>query len=125
MRRDIAARSRLLAAWGFLLNVPTLIGALIFVRTIEGASVTGAVIVSLIIAGQIHKRAPMSRLIGLCHIVFLPAIFVLAAAVGEVWSWTGFNVWLVYSLALMSICVLIDGVDLMRYFFGGTRTYVE
>jgi hypothetical protein len=125
MRRDISARSKLLGLWGFMLNVPTLIGALIFVQTLAGASVTAAILISLVIASQMHKRTPMSRLLGICHIVFLPALAVLFMEIATVDLTTAYGFWMIYSLVLMSICVLIDIFDLYRYFARGNATYIK
>ena len=125
MRRDIVARSRLLGVWGFMLNVPVLIGGLVFVTRPVGAAVTAAILVSLLIASQMHKRWPMSRLLGLCHVVFLPVLPLQFIEVSNISSAGGFEIWLVYSFVLMSVCVIIDTFDLFRYFVGGNRTYIN
>jgi len=125
MRRDIVARSRLLAVWGFLMNVPVLIGGLVFVRQPVGAAVAAAIVVSLLIATQMHKRWPLSRLLGLCHVVFLPVIPLQIVELRNMSALGVFEYWLIYSCAMMSLCVLIDLFDLFRYFVLGSRTYVE
>ena len=126
MRQALLAKSRLISAWGFLLNVPPLIGGLIFIRTTEGQLVVAAILISLVIAGQIHRRMPLSRLIGLCHIVFLPVIPVLAGLVlGGPPVGLIFSGWVTYTLITMSICVILDVFDLYRYFVTGNRTYLD
>ena len=125
MRREIVARSRILDAWGFFLNVPTVIGSFFYLDRPVGAAVCAAILVSLLIATQMHKRMPMSRLMALCHIVFLPAIALLVMEVGPGSINNAFGIWATYSLVLMTICVLIDLFDLYRYFIQGNRTYVQ
>jgi hypothetical protein len=125
MRKDILARSRWIGVWGFLLNVPTLVVGLFFVNQLVAASVVASILVSLVIATQIHKRVPLSRLMGLCHIVFIPSIYLLALQVGQVSLTSVFGLWSTYSLLLMSICVVIDAFDLFRYFVLGNRSYNE
>ena len=125
MRREVAARSSVMDAWGFLLNVPTLIGGLIFVYEPAGMAVVAAIVISLLIASQLHKRMPMSRLLGLCHVVFLPVIALLAIEVAQGGGITAFGIWVTYSLVLMSACVLMDLFDLYRYFVQGNRSYAE
>jgi len=125
MRRDIVARSRTLSVWGFLLNVPVLIGGLVFAGKPVGLAVAAAIVISLLIATQMHKRWPLSRLLGLCHIVFLPVIPLLFTEVSKVLSWGGYEIWLTYSFVMMSVCVLIDIFDLFRYFVAGNRTYID
>ena len=123
MRRDIAARSKLIDLWGFFLNVPTLIGGLFFLYEPAGISVAAAIIVSLLIAIEIHKRRPLSRLTGFCHVVFLPVIALLAVEVWQGLAATAFGLWSVYCLVLMSVCVLLDAFDLFRYFVWDNQSY--
>jgi len=123
MRKDIQAESRLIGLWGFMLNVPTLLGGLYFANHTEGMAVIASILVSLLIAIQIHKRTPLSRLMGLCHLVFIPTIILLGMQAGQSPLTTAFGIWSTYSLVLMSICVLIDAFDLYRYFVQGNRTY--
>ncbi len=125
MRRDIVARSKLLSIWGFLLNVPVLIGGLAFATRPVAAGAAAAILISLFIATQMHKRWPLSRLIGLCHVVFLPVIPLQLIELANIASVGAFEIWLVYSTAMMSVCVLIDVFDLFRYFVLGNRTYFE
>jgi hypothetical protein len=125
MRRAIVARSRILDAWGFFLNVPVLVGGIVFIARPVGAATAAAIVVSLFIASQMHKRWPMSRLLGLCHVVFLPVLVLQAAEAASITLFGPFEIWLLYSLFMMSLCVLIDLFDLFRYAFLGNRTYVD
>jgi len=125
MRRDIVARSKLMSIWGFLLNVPVLIGGLVFAARPVAAAVAAAILISLLIATQMHKRWPLSRLMGLCHVVFLPIIPLQLIGLANITSVGAFEIWLAYSTAMMLVCVLIDVFDLFRYFVLGNRTYLE
>ena len=71
MIRAIRAQGGMIRIWGFLLNVPQIAGGIAFFYTIEGLIVGVAALLTLIIAGQIHRREPFSRLTGLCHIPWL------------------------------------------------------
>jgi hypothetical protein len=54
-------------------------GGLAFVAAIEGQIILVTSVFTLIFVGQIHKRAPFSRLIGLCHLpwlVLLPGLYI-------------------------------------------------
>jgi hypothetical protein len=125
MRRDIVAHSKLMSAWGFLLNVPVLIGGLVFFAQPVGAATVAAILVSLVIASQMHKRWPLSRMLGLCHVVFLPVIPLQLVELGNISSIGPFEIWLVFSSVMMSVCLLIDIFDLFRYFGLGNRTYFQ
>ena len=93
MRSDLAVARPDVDVWGAVLNVPLLLGGLLFATHIEGQLILATEIVSLVVAGQIHKRRPLSRLIGTCHVLWVPLIpFLLyraAAANLDFWllSW--------------------------------------
>lgn len=125
MRKEIQSRSRLLGVWGFSLNVPPLLGGLWFINTAEGQSVVFGILVSLLIATRIYKRYSLTRLMAVCHVVFLPALYILFNTVSAGVEMSLFGVWSVYSLVLMTVCVIIDCFDLFRYFTQGNKTYIN
>ena len=71
MIRQIRAQGRAIGAWGAILNMTQIIGGLLFILFLEGQVVLAVAILVLMVAGQIHKRTPFSRLVGLCHIPWL------------------------------------------------------
>ena len=71
MIRDIRTKGIAIRIWGGLLNLPQLFGGLVFMNTMEGSVVFVTAIFTLLVAGQIHKQAPFSRLTGLCHLVLV------------------------------------------------------
>ena len=123
MRRDIQAHSKWIGVWGFMLNVPVLIGGLVFINRPVGAAVAAAIVISVVIASHMHKRIGLSRLLGICHVVFLPVIPLQLIELSKISAPGAFEIWLVYSSALMSVCVLIDIFDLFRYFVLENRVY--
>jgi len=122
MRRDITAHSKAMDVWGKLLNIPPLLGALWFLPDDAAISVAIAMPVSLLIAVAIHKQQPLSRLIGLCHVVFIPALWLLYQAVDWPPTLSGFQVWAWYCLILMGVSVVLDVRSIFQY-FGGNTTY--
>lgn len=50
--------------WATFYPLPQIIGGLIFIQTLPGAIIFGGRILSGIIASQIHKRSPFSKLMG-------------------------------------------------------------
>lgn len=127
---DIRRKGGLIDLWGALLNVPQMLGGLIFIATREGQAILVTVILTLMIAGQIHKRTPFSRLIGICHLpwcVLLPWLVYRLATVEYPLPLT---VWLCYAAAVIGISLMFDAVDLYRYargdrFYAWARPTVE
>ena len=109
---------RPVAIWGRALNLPQLVGGVIFIAEPEGALVLAGVILAMISAGRIHRFHPFSKLIGICHAWWLPVIpFValrLASGEGSVF----FLAWLAYTLVTMLVCIALDIRDFDRWLRG-------
>jgi len=118
MIRDIRSKGTAIGLWGALLNMPQLIGGLIFVLTIEGQVILGTVILTLAVAGQIHKRQPFSRLIGICHLPWLLLLPWLAYKIQITDHGVLMKSWLVYVAATIFISLIFDILDVYRYVRG-------
>jgi hypothetical protein len=120
--RDIKTKGFTIDLWGTLLNVPQLIGGLIFIMTVEGLAVFATAIVTLVIAGQIHKREPFSRLIGCCHLPWLALLPWLVYRLQNFeHSWL-MKSWGWYVAATILISLAFDVLDVYRY-ARGERKY--
>ena len=107
--------------WGGLLNIPQVLGGLIFVRSAEGLLILVTVILTLLIAGQMHRREPFSRLIGLCH---LPWIALLPWIVWRIMAVDHSGIqkaWMIYVVVTILVSLLFDTFDVVRYFRGDKR----
>jgi hypothetical protein len=122
MIRDIRSANRTVDMWGAALNVPQILGGLVFILSIEGQLVLVTVIVTLLSAAQIHKRSPFSRLTGLCHLPWLALAPWLVYRLQSAEHNTGFQIWGYYVLITMVVSLLFDAFDLYRY-FNGAKTY--
>ncbi len=115
MIADIGRVSRGVFIWGGLLNIPQAVGGLIFLRHIEGQAILATALLTLLIAGQIHRHTPFSRLIGLCHLpwlLLLPwLIYRLVTAEHSIWL----TAWIAYTAATIAVSLVFDVVDLFRY----------
>ncbi len=98
--------------------MPQILGGLIFAATVEGQIVFVVVILTLLIAGQIHKREPYSRLTGICH---LPWVAMLPWLI---WRMINFDQsaiavgWMIFVAVTISISLVFDALDIFRYFRG-------
>ncbi|MEJ6709373.1 MAG: hypothetical protein QNK92_11355 [Amylibacter sp.] len=120
MIRDIRARGGFLAVWGPVLNFPQIIGRLIFITTLAGALVLILNLATLLIAGNIHKRAPFSRLTSLCHVLWLPLVPYLITVWNAADKISFFGLWLAFVTATMILCLRLDGVNLWKYYKGAS-----
>jgi hypothetical protein len=55
MIRDVRSKGLAIDIWGALLNIPQIIGGLVFIATIEGQVILATVIFTLVVAGQISQ----------------------------------------------------------------------
>jgi len=122
MIRDIGNKSRIVYVWGALLNVTQLIGGLVFITTLEGQVVLATLILALVVAGQIHRKMPFSRLIGLCHIPWVALLPWLIYRLQIVEHAVAFQIWGYYVAATISISLMFDALDVYRY-AKGQRTF--
>lgn len=118
----IRAQEGFIGKWGGLLNIPQMIGGLIFIWTIEGQVVLASVILTLMVAGQIHKRTPFSRLIGICHLPWLIMAPWLAHRVLDHEHGLMLKAWLIYVLITVTISLIFDVMDVWR-FLRGDKTF--
>jgi hypothetical protein len=115
MIQDIRRTSRAVDIWGAALNVPQLIGGLVFVRALEGQLILVTLVFTLIVAGQIHKRARFSRLIGLCHLPWLALLPWLVYRLLTVDYSIQLRVWGYYVAAAIAVSLIFDAIDVYRY----------
>ncbi|MEL6374251.1 MAG: hypothetical protein AAFR04_09805 [Pseudomonadota bacterium] len=107
--------------WAAALNMPQVIGGFIFIWRWEGALILAAWTATMLTAGWIHRHAPMSRLIGLCQLWWLPVLPVVALTAWQE-GLTLFALLAGYIVITMTVSLAIDAYDLYRY-SQGDRTY--
>jgi len=121
MIRDLNAGPRAVARWGAALNLPQLIGGPVFFWRWEGPAVFAACAAAVLIAGQIHKRRPFSRLTSVSHVFWLPLLPALA------WSLQRadgvFSIWLGYVAATIAVSLALDAWNLVLYARGDRAFY--
>ncbi|MGI9393228.1 MAG: hypothetical protein ACR2OY_01145 [Boseongicola sp.] len=121
MIQDIRSQGGFIGTWGGLLNIPQLIGGLFFVFYIEGLVILLTVILTLMIAGQIHKRAPFSRLIGICHLPWLALLPWLIWRLSAIVHPTLLFAWLIYVAVTIAVSLVFDIFDIYRFFRGDKK----
>lgn len=110
--------------WACFYPLPQIIGGLIFIQTWPGLIILAGRILSGIIASQIHKRAPFSKLmgpVGHAHwLIIVPyLIYTLSAEdLSPALFWFIF-----YVVATTLISAVIDVLELRRYLQDGHVEY--
>lgn len=124
-RKDITNANSSFKVWGPLLNGTLIFGGFYFYQSSEALLLSIATIVSLIIAIKIHQKLPLSRLIGICHTVWLPLYPFLLLKLKEVGTDQPFGVWLSLSLVLITVSLVFDIYDVYRFIFSGNKTFSQ
>lgn len=119
---DIRRTSRAVDVWGAALNVPQFLGGLFFIGTPEGLVVLATLVFTLVVAGQIHRRTPFSRLIGLCHLPWLVLLPWLVHRLLAHEHTLALKAWLAYVAVTMAVSLVFDALDVYRY-RKGERTF--
>ena len=104
------------------MNIPQLLGGLIFIWTVEGAAILVVAVATLVIAGQIHRRMPFSRLTGLCHVPWLALLPWLVYRLLTVDHSLALDLWLIYVAITILISLIFDVLDTVRY-LGGNKKF--
>jgi len=118
MIRDIRSQGWAIFAWGGLLNIPQLIGGLLFITALEGQVILATIVLTLVIAGQIHKRKRFSRLVGICHLPWLALLPWLVYRLQNFEHSVALKSWAYYVAATILISLIFDVLDVYRYVRG-------
>ncbi len=111
--------------WIMLLMLVNMVIPLFYLGTLEGEVVLGAFVFGALHQGWIFSAKGFVRLLGIGHLVWIPMV---------AWLWTRLDVastgslfrhWLLATIVLVSLSLLIDAVDVIRYLRGERDPYVE
>ncbi len=110
--------------WACFYPLPQMIGGLIFIQTAPGAIILGGRILSGLIASQIHKRSPFSKLMGpLGHAHWLLIVpYLVYVLVSQDLSPTLFG-FISYVIATTMISAVIDVQELRLFLREGHVEY--
>lgn len=117
MISDLNRESPFMRIWGPVLNVPHVVGGLVFVVQPEATLVLVTAIFSVVVAAQIHKRSPFSRLTSLVHVVWLPLLPMLVDALAREGVKGVYGTWLAYVVVTMGISLVLDVRNIGLYAF--------
>jgi len=106
--------------WVMLLGGVNFVGGLLFLNTIEGKFALLAMMGSMIVMLAIYSKYGFVRLLGLGHILFwLPFVIWNLTRLSEPSSLNSdFKIWLIAVSVFNSLSLLLDFVDVIRFFKG-------
>lgn len=120
---DINKRSFWLGVWGAALNIPQVIGGILFLPHLEAVLILIACVGSVMIAAQMHKRAPFTRLTSWVHLPWLVLLPYLAVSLLNQGTGTYFGIWLAYVAITIAISLVLDLRNLWLYYQGNNGTF--
>ena len=113
MIRDITREAGWVGPWGAALNIPQFIGAAVFWQETAALVVAAVNLLCLMVAGQMHKRNPFTRLTSIVHLpwlILLPWMLTLFPGFD---LWTAFHWWLAYTAFTIGLSLVMDAYNLM------------
>ncbi len=106
-------------AWLLALVSANLFAPLFFIGRVEAQAVVVALLVSIVLMTILTGRFGFSRILGLGHIIaWVPLLAFLWSRLMDAPSSDPFGLWLRVVIALDAASLVIDAVDVVRFFAG-------
>ena len=111
--------------WVMVLMIANMVIPLFYLGTPEGKVVLGAFVFGALFQTAIFSAKGFVRLLGIGHIAWVPMV---------AWLWTRldlapagglFRYWLLATIIVVSLSLLIDAVDVIRYLRGERDPFLE
>lgn len=118
MINDIRRKSFWLGKWGQFLNFPMLFAPIFFHASKVVWIVFVCNLVAVLIAAQIHKKTPFSRLTSICHLAWLPMFYFMFAAFQYPKTTSFLKGWLYYVAITVTISLALDIFNLFKFAIG-------
>jgi len=122
--RTMLALPKPWVGWVMLLMLVNMVIPLFYLGTPEGRVVLGAAVLGALLQTWIFSARGFVRLLGIGHIAWVPMV---------VWLWTRldmapasglFRYWLLATIILVSLSLVIDVTDVIRYWRGERESHV-
>lgn len=112
-------------AWVMLLMTVNMVIPMFYLYTLEGKAVLGAAMFGAILQTAIFSGKGFVRLLGIGHIAWVPMVFWLWTRLGVAPASSLFRYWLLATIVLVSLSLLIDATDVIRYVRGERAPYLR
>lgn len=105
-------------AWVMLLMAANMLLPLLYLGSLEGRVVLAAFFLGAIVQTAIFSAKGFVRLLGIGHIAWVPMVVWLWTRLDAAPAGSPFRYWLLATIVLVSLSLLIDATDVIRYFRG-------
>ncbi len=102
-----------------------MVAPLLFVGRLEAQLTLGGFVGSGILFSVMTARFGFTRILGLGHILWIPLVGFLATRLGANPADDFFGIWLRSLIAVNTISLVIDAIDVIRYARGGRAETVQ
>ena len=111
--------------WLAVLLAANMIAPLFFFETLEARVVLAALLASAVLMTILTGLSGFTRLLGLGHVLWIPLIGWLLTRLDAFPPDDAFGIWMRVLIALNTISLIVDAVDVTRYIRGDRRETVE
>ncbi len=122
--RGIMKMSWPIKAWLGILIAVNVVVPIFFIERVESQVVLATMFLSANLMFVLTARYGFTRILGLGHILWIPLAIWLAFRIGEISSGETFGLWIRGVIVLNSTSLVIDVVDVYRYFAGDRKELV-
>ena len=111
--------------WVMLLMMVNMVISLCYLGTLEGKVVLGGFVFGALFQIAIFSAKGFVRLLEIGHIAWVPMVTWLWTRLDVAPASSFFRYWLLATMALVSLSLLIDAADVIRYLRGERDPYLE
>ena len=104
--------------WVMLLVAANFLAPLFYIQTLEAQLTIAAVLIGFIIQSYIHSKLGFVRLLGLGHILWIPLVIWLGFRLTDIGLENPFGIWLASLVLINAVSLVIDVIDVIRFFSG-------
>ncbi len=104
--------------WLAVLVAANLVVPFFYLQRLEAQVVLGTILASMTLMTLLTARFGFTRILGLGHILWVPMLAFLLARLGDVPARDAYGIWIRALIVLNSVSLVIDAVDVVRYFAG-------
>ncbi len=105
--------------WPWMAGLPMInLSSIFFLPRVEAWVVLGAGLLAATVMTVLHAKLGYVRLVGVGHFVWIPMLIWLVFRLDHIPGGTLFHGWILTLIAMDTLSLLIDIVDLVRYLCG-------
>jgi len=108
-----------MASWPWMAGLPLInLSSILFLPRTEAWVVLGTGLLAATIMTALHAKLGYVRLLGIGHFVWIPMLIWLGFRLDNIVEGTLFQGWIITLMAMNTVSLLLDIIDLIRYLRG-------